>query len=60
MGLMCKNKKKQDEKDLQTNKSFDKLYRKSLQGNLFGKTKCDGLCKFFLKYLEETKNESFY
>ena len=51
--------KKQYERDQQTIKSFDKLYRKSLQDNVIGKTDYDSLCNFFTKYVDENKNESF-
>ena len=51
--------KKQYEKDQQTIKSFDKLYRKSLQDNIIGKTENESRCNVSTKYLEETKNESF-
>ena len=51
--------KKQYERDQQTNKSFDKLYRKSLQDNVIDKTEYDSLCNVFTKYVDENKNESF-
>ena len=51
--------KKQYERDQQTTKSFDKLYRKSLQDNVTDKTEYDSLCKIFTKYVDENKNESF-
>ena len=51
--------KKRYERDQQTIKSFDKLYRKSLQDNVIDKTEYEGLCNIFTKHLEETKNESF-
>ena len=51
--------KKQYEKDQQTFKSFDKLYRKSLQDNVIDKNECERLYKFFTKYVDENKNESF-
>ena len=51
--------KKRYERDQQTIKSFDKLYRKSLQDNVIDKTEYEGLCNIFTKCLEETKNESF-
>ena len=54
-----KKYKEQYEKDQQTIKSFDKLYKKSLQGNLNDKTEYESLCNVFCKNLEETKNESF-
>ena len=51
--------KKQHERDQQTIKSFDKLYKKSLQGNIIDKTEYDCLCNIFTKYVDENKNESF-
>ena len=51
--------KKQYERDQQTIKSFDKLYRKSLQDNIFDKTEDDSLCNIFTKYVNENKKESF-
>ena len=51
--------KKQYEKDQITIKSFDKLYRKSLQDNVIDKTEYDSLCNIFTKYVDENKNESF-
>ena len=51
--------KKLYERDQQTIKSFDKLYRKSLQDNVIDKTEYESLCNFFSKYLDENKNESF-
>ena len=51
--------KKLYERDQQTIKSFDKLYRKSLQDNVIDKTEYDSLCKIFTKYVDENKNESF-
>ena len=51
--------KKQYETDQQTIKSFDKLFRKSLQDNLIDKTENESLCIFFTKYVDENKNESF-
>ena len=55
----CNKYKKQYEKDQQTNKSFDKLYRKSLQDNIFDKNEYESLCNIFTKYVDENKNESF-
>ena len=55
-----KYKKKQIEKDQQTIKSFDKIYKKSLQDNVFDKNEYESLCNFFTKILEGTKNESFF
>ena len=51
--------KKQYERDQNTIKSFDKLYRKPLQDNVIDKTEYDSLCKIFTKYIDENKNESF-
>ena len=51
--------KKQYEKDQQTVKPFDKLYRESLHDNLFDKDEDEFLGNVFTKYMEETKNESF-
>ena len=51
--------KKQYERDLQTIKSFDKLYRKSLQDNIIDKNEYESLCNIFTKYIDENKNESF-
>ena len=53
------NYKKQYEKDQNTIKSFDKLYRKSLQDNIIDKTEYESLCNIFTKYVDENKNESF-
>ena len=50
--------KKKYERDQNTIKSFDKLYRKSLQDNIINKTEYDTLCKVFTKYVDENKNES--
>ena len=51
--------KKQYEKDYNTIKFFDKLYRKSLQDNVIDKTEYESLCNIFTKYVDENKNESF-
>ena len=51
--------KKQYERDQNTNKPFDKLYRKSLQDNVVDKTEYESLCIIFTKYVDENKNESF-
>ena len=40
----------------QTNKSSDKLYRKSLQDNVIDKTEYDSLCKIFTKYKNKKKS----
>ena len=51
--------KKQYEKDQNTIKSFDKLYRKSLQDNVIDKSENESLCNIFTKYVDENKNDSF-
>ena len=51
--------KKQYERDQQTIKSFDKLYRKLLQDNVIDETEDKSLCNIFTKYVDENKNESF-
>ena len=51
--------KKQYERDQKTIKSFDKLYRKSLQDNVIDKNEYDSLCNIFTRYVDENKNESF-
>ena len=51
--------KKHYERCQQTIKSFDKLYRKSLQNNIIGKTEYDSFGNIFTKYIDENKNESF-
>ena len=54
-----KKDKKLYERDQNTIKSFDKLYRKSLQDNVIDKTEYESLCNIFTKYINENKNESF-
>ena len=54
-----KKYKKQYERDQQTNKSFDKLYRKSLQNKVIDKNEYDSLCNIFTKKIDENKIESF-
>ena len=51
--------KKLYERDQNSIKSFDKLYRKSLQDNVIDKTEYESLCNIFTKYVDENKNESF-
>ena len=51
--------KKLYERDQQTLKSFDELYRKSLQDNVIDKSEYDSLCNIFTRYVDENKNESF-
>ena len=55
----CNKYKKQYEKDQQTIKSFDKLYRKSLQDKTIDKSEYENLCNIFTKYVDENKNGSF-
>ena len=51
--------KKQHERDQNTFKSVDKLYRKSLQDKVIDKNEYESLCNIFTKYVDENKNESF-
>ena len=51
--------KKLYERDQNTIKSFDNLYRKSSQDNVIDKTEYESLCNIFTKYVDENKNESF-
>ena len=51
--------KKLYEIDQNTIKSFDKLYRKSLQDNIIDKTEYESLCNIFTRYVDGNKNESF-
>ena len=51
--------KKLYERDQNTIRSFDKLYRKSLQDNIIDKTEYESLCNIFTRYVDENKNESF-
>ena len=46
-------------KKISTLTSFDKLNIKSLHKDLFDKIENESLCKFFTKFLDGTKNESF-
>ena len=61
--ILIKNKyskyTKQYEKDQQTIKSFDKLYRKSLQDSIIDNTEYESLCNIFTKYVDETKKKNF-
>ena len=52
--------KKQYERDQQSIKSFDNLYRKSSQDNVIDKSEYESLCNIFTEYVVETKNESFF
>ena len=51
--------KKQYERDQLTIKSFDKLYRRSLQDNIIDKKEYESLCNIFTRYVDENKNQSF-
>ena len=51
--------KKHYERDQQTDKSFVKLYKKSLEDNLIDKNEYESQCNFFTNYVDETKTESF-
>ena len=51
--------KKLYERDQNTIKSFEKLYRKSLQDNIINKNEYESLCNIFTKFFDENKNESF-
>ena len=61
---LIKNKynkyKKQYERDQNTIKSFDKLYRKSLQDNIIDKTEYENLCNIFTRFVDEYKVNLFY
>ena len=52
--------KKQYERDQLTIKSFDKLYRKSLQDNITDKIDYESLFNIFTKYDDKNKNEAFF
>ena len=47
------------ERDQNTIKSFDNLYRKSLQDNVIDKTDYESLCNVFTRYVDENKSGSF-
>ena len=51
--------KKQYEKDQQSIKSFDKLYRKSLRNSVIDKSEYESLCNILTRYIDENKNKSF-
>ena len=51
---------KQYERDQQTIKPFDTLYRKSLQDNIIDKNEYESFCKIFTKYDDEIKKNLFY
>ena len=51
--------KKQYERDQNTIKSFDKLYRRSLQDNIIDKNEYENLCNIFTRYVDQNKKEYF-
>ena len=53
--------KRQSEKDKQTIKSFDDVFKNAngLLDNLLDKNEHDSLCNIFTEHLVETKNKSF-
>ena len=50
---------KQYQKDQQTIKYFDSLYRKRLQDNLFDKIEDEFQCNFFKRHIDEMVSECF-
>ena len=52
--------KEQKQRDQQTIKSFDQLYRKSLQDNINDKKEYESSCNIFTKNVDETKTNLFY
>ena len=48
--------RKQYERDKNTIKSFDNLYRNFLQDNVIDKTEYESLCIIFIKYVDEKKS----
>ena len=52
--------KKVDEKDQQTIKAFDKIYRKNLQDNISQKNAYECSCNIFTNYLDETNTNLLY
>ena len=55
----CNKYKEQYDRDVETNKSFDDLYRKSLQDKAVDKKEYESLCNIFINYLNANKTESF-
>ena len=51
--------KKQYERDQLTIKSFEKIYRKSLQDSVIDKNEYESPCIIFTEIVDETKNEFF-
>ena len=52
--------KKQYERDQQTIKYFDKLYRKTLRDKVLDKNEFESLCITFTKHVNETNMNLFY
>ena len=52
--------KKLYERDQNTIKFFDKLYRKSLQDKVIDKSEDQSLCNIFTKHIDEKKMNLFY
>ena len=52
--------KKHYEKDQQTIKSFDKLYRNSLQDNVIDESEHESLCNIFTKYVDVKQKRIFF
>ena len=52
--------KERSQKDPQKIKSFDKLFRKSLEVNVIDKSDYESLCNVLTEYMDDTKNESFF
>ena len=52
--------KKLYKRDQLTIRTFDKLCRKSLKDKIIDKNESESLCNFFTKFVDETKNESFF
>ena len=63
-GKMIKKKqnkyKRQVQKDQQTIKSFDKLYRKSSQDHVYDKDENQSLCNIFLNIWMKQETNLFY
>ena len=55
----CNKYKKQHQKDQETTKAFEKLFRRNLQDSVIDEKESESLCKYFTKYLDEAKNEPF-
>ena len=63
MRWLCKNiqkKQKKHQKDQESFKPIDEVCIKRLQDNVIDENKSESLFKVFTKYLDETKNETFF